>query len=52
MDTVICERRVHRDFFFFPVLGFKLRVFTSPLFVMGFLKIGSCELFALAGFKM
>jgi hypothetical protein len=42
--------------FFFVVLGFELRVSTlshstSPLFVMGFYKIGSHERFALAGFE-
>jgi hypothetical protein len=40
----------------FLVLGFELRVYTlshytSPIFVMGFLKIGSHKLFAWAGFK-
>jgi hypothetical protein len=41
-------------FFFFSVLGLELKAFTlshstSPIFVMGFFKIGSHELFALAG---
>jgi hypothetical protein len=39
------------------VLGFELRVYTlshstSLFFVMGFFEIGSCELFALAGFEL
>jgi hypothetical protein len=45
-------------YFFFPlvVLGFELRAYTlshstSPLVVMSFFEIGSCELFAWAGFK-
>jgi hypothetical protein len=37
--------------FFFVVLGFKVRAYTSshstsPFFVMGIFEIGSCELFA------
>jgi hypothetical protein len=44
-------------FFIFAVLAFELRAYTlshstSPIFVMGFFKIGSCELFAQAGFKL
>jgi hypothetical protein len=42
-------------FFFFAVLGFELRAYTlshsKPLFVMGFLKIGSGKLFSQAGFR-
>jgi hypothetical protein len=38
------------------VLAFELKAFTlshsiSPIFVMGFLEIGSLKLFALVGFK-
>jgi hypothetical protein len=45
------------QYFFLAVLGFELRVYnlsysTSPFFVMGVFKIGSCELFAQAGFKL
>jgi hypothetical protein len=43
--------------FFFLVLVFELRAFilsfsTSPIFVTGFLEIGSLELFAWAGFEL
>jgi hypothetical protein len=39
------------------VLGLELRAYTlsystSPVFVMGFFKIGSCKLFAGAGFEL
>jgi hypothetical protein len=42
--------------FFFPVLGFELRAYTSshstsPFFVIEFFEIGSQELFAWADFK-
>jgi hypothetical protein len=41
-------------FFFFAVLGFELRAFTlshsTTLFVLGVFEIGSCKLFAWAGF--
>jgi hypothetical protein len=42
--------------FIFVVLGFELMAFnlsysTSPIFVMGFFKIGSCKLFMWAGFE-
>jgi hypothetical protein len=41
---------------FFAVLGFELRAYTlshstSPIFVKVFFKIGSCKLFAWAGFE-
>jgi hypothetical protein len=47
-------------FFFFVVLGLELRAYTlshstSPFFfvcVLGIFEIGSCELFALAGFEL
>jgi hypothetical protein len=40
----------------FVVLGFEFRAYTlnhstSPFFVLGVFEIGSCELFAEAGFK-
>jgi hypothetical protein len=35
----------------FAVLGFERKVSTSPIFVMGFFKIGSPELFAWAAFE-
>jgi hypothetical protein len=43
-------------FFFFPALGFELRVYTlsystSPIFFMGFFEIGSLKLFSRAGFE-
>jgi hypothetical protein len=43
-------------FIFFAVLEFELRDYTlshstSPLFLMGFLKIGSQEIFAQVGFQ-
>jgi hypothetical protein len=43
-------------FFFFVVLGLELRAFTlsqstSPIFVTGFIEIGSGELFAQADFE-
>jgi hypothetical protein len=38
-------------FFFLPLLGFELRAYTSPFFVMSFFEIGSRELFARAGFE-
>jgi hypothetical protein len=46
-----------RTFFVCVLLGFELRAFTlshstSPIFVMGFFEIGSCELFALDGFEL
>jgi hypothetical protein len=39
------------------ILGFELRAFTlshstSPIFVMGFFKIGSLKLFARSGFEL
>jgi hypothetical protein len=42
--------------FFFLVLGFELRAYTlshstSLFIVLGIFKIGSCELFTLAGFE-
>jgi hypothetical protein len=45
------------SFFFFVVRGFELRAHTlshsaNPFFVMGFFEIGSCELFAGAGFEL
>jgi hypothetical protein len=44
-------------FFFFAVPGLELRAYTlshstSPFFVIGVFKIGSRELFALAGFEL
>jgi hypothetical protein len=58
-------QKSYRFFFFFVVLGFELsasrlidRHFyhlnhpASPFFVMGFFELGSCELFAWAGFEL
>jgi hypothetical protein len=44
-------------FFFFAVLGFELRAYTSsyfasPFFVKNVFKIGSLELFSQAGFEL
>jgi hypothetical protein len=43
-------------FFFFAVLGFELRTYTSShytsLFVMGFFEVGSHELLVQAGFEL
>jgi hypothetical protein len=44
-------------FIFFAVLGLELRACTlshstSPFFVMSFFEIGSCDLFAWAGFQL
>jgi hypothetical protein len=43
--------------FIFAVLGFELRAYTlshstSPIFVIGFFEMGSCELFAWVGFEL
>uniref|UniRef100_A0A8C0WBV6 TRASH domain-containing protein n=1 Tax=Castor canadensis TaxID=51338 RepID=A0A8C0WBV6_CASCN len=53
----ICSKLGEVWIFFFPILGFELRTYTSshstsPFFVMGFCKIGSLELFAQAGFEL
>jgi hypothetical protein len=47
------RQKLHPTFFFFMVLGFEpLYHSTSPFFVMSFFRMGSCELFARAGFKL
>jgi hypothetical protein len=46
------ERGKFFFFFFFLVLGFELRAFTLSYFVKGFFGIGSCKLFAQAGFEL
>jgi hypothetical protein len=53
----ICKMEMIITFWvFFPVLGFELRAYTlshstSPFFVLDVFKIGSCKLFAQAGFE-
>jgi hypothetical protein len=50
------SKQFEKGISFFVVFGFELRDYTlshstNPFFVMNFLKIGSHELFAWAGFK-
>jgi hypothetical protein len=53
LDILIDQNQMFLGFFFFfVVLGFELRGYTTgPFFGDGFFKIGSCKLFAQADFK-